>query len=398
MPLENGNGKGRSELAALATTLEDPALDFASRYDAVRTYLDSLAKPPGSLGTLEDFAARIAALQRSATPNVDASACLVFAADHGVAREGSEGGMNCSAYPPAVSRKVLEGLDRGVAGANVLAKCNGVALRAVDVGLADGPAECEWSGDVVRSSGRKVKGGTENFCRGRAMTEEEAAGCVSSGRHETGKFVDETGAKIVLFGEVGIGNTTTSSALVAALTAADAESLCGIGASTTRDGIDESGAVARKASIVEEAMEFHGASGLRDEPLRALTAVGGAEIAAIVGGMLEASERDLPVLVDGFIVTAAAMVACRMEPSVARVLLFATRSTERGQAAALGEIRDVARRAGLPVPARPALDMDLRMGEGTGCLLAMPMARSACAILAELATLNEVLGLGGVSG
>ena len=203
---ENGNGKVRSESAALSKTLTDPGRNFASRYDAVRSYLDSLAKPVGSLGSLEDFSACIAALQRTAEPDVDRSACLIFAADHGVAKDGSEGGRNCSSYPQAVSRKVLEGLDRGIAGASALAKCNGVALRVIDIGLADGPAEYEWSGEVVRSSEGKVKGGTMNFCEGCAMTEEEVERCIQSGRKETGKFVEDVGASIVLFGEVGINS------------------------------------------------------------------------------------------------------------------------------------------------------------------------------------------------
>jgi len=221
------------------------------------------------------------------------------------------------------------------------------------------------------------------------MTSDEVDRCMQIGRAETGAFVDEAGADVVVFGEVGIGNTTTSSALIAALCGIeDVGSLCGTGASTTRDGIDDD-AVGKKVSIIEEAMRYHTFGALRGEPIRALAAVGGAEIAAMVGGMLECSDRDLPILVDGFIVTTAAMIACMMDPQVSRLLLFATRSTERGQAVALGVIRDI----GIPAPAPPALDMGLRMGEATGALLAVPLVRSACAVMSELATLNEVLGL-----
>lgn len=398
MPSRDANEQ-RAGLTALSAALRDEHQTFAARYDAVRDYLDGLAKPVGALGGLEDWAARLAALRRSAAPRAaPRAACLLFAADHGVAKDARDGGRSCSAYPPAVTRKVVEGLDRGVAGAAVLAACHGVALRVVDVGVAEGAdddgAARAWSGDVVRAAGDKVRGGTRNFCQGCAMTPEEVERCVQSGRDETAKFVEETGGDIVLFGEVGIGNTTTSSALIAALTDVDVKLLCGTGAATTRDGVDDE-ALAKKIAIVEDAMQRHDRAALRGRPLRALAAVGGAEIAALVGGLLEASDRDRPVLVDGFIATTAAMLACQLDPRVARVLLFATRSTERGQAVAVDAIRAAARAAGLPAPAPPALDLALRLGEGTGALLAVPLARSACAVLAGMATLDEVLAADG---
>ena len=391
-PPSNGSSNNRRESCALAAKLVDPKQNFSHRYEAVRSYLDTLAKPVGSLGSVEDWAARISALQRSSTPKVDSAICLIFAADHGVARDKSGGGMNCSSYPQSVSRKVVEGLDHGIAGASVLAKSNNVALRVVDIGLVDGPTEYEWSGKVVHTSDCKIKGGTKNFCTGDAMTEEQVKQCMLAGRKETRKFIEERGGNIVIFGEVGIGNTTTSSALVAGVTGVDVECLCGTGASTTRDGINEE-AIAKKVSIIKEAMQHHGATSMKGAPLKALKAVGGAEIAAIVGGMIEASERDIPILVDGFIVTTAALVACQIDSSVSRVLLFATQSTEGGQSSAFNAISDIAAANNVPAPVVPALNMNLRMGEATGALLAVPLARSACAIVSELATLNEVLGL-----
>ena len=388
----------RSESIALATTLIDPNLTFSQRYDAVRSYLDSLAKPVGSLGSIEDFAARIAALQRSASPRVDNPTCLIFAADHGVAKDRSQGGMNCSSYPQAVSRKVLKALDHEIAGASVLARCNNVHLRVIDVGLADAPTsdEYKWSQAIVHSSeeSRVVRGGTNNFCIACAMSEAQVEQCISTGRRETRKFIDEMKSNIVIFGEVGIGNTTTSSALIAALCGEDVKSLCGTGASTTRDGIDDD-VIAKKMSIIEEAMAYHNAAKmLKGAPLPTLAAVGGAEIAAIVGGILESTERDIPILVDGFIVTTAAMIACYMNPEVTRNLLFATQSTERGQAIAMNVINDIAKSNNVPAPVLPpALNMNLRMGEGTGALLAIQLLRSACTVVADLATLNEVLGL-----
>lgn len=392
----NGNAT-RSESLALSATLLDPAHDFTYRYDAVRSYLDGLAKPVGSLGSLEDYAARISALQRSATPRVNNVVCLIFAGDHGVAKDVDEGGRRCSSYPQSVTRKVIEGLDRGVAGASVLAKQNNVSLRVIDVGLANTPIIGEngdwWSGIVVRSSETRVKGGTNNFCIHDAMTEIEVERCISTGREETAKFIDEVKADVVIFGEVGIGNTTSASTLLAALTGTkDLKSLCGVGASTNRNGINDE-AVAKKVTIIDEAMRYHETTQFLGKPLLALQKVGGTEIAALVGGMLECSEKDIPILVDGFMVTTAAMIACQMDPTVTKLLIFATQSTEKGQAVALNEIGGIARLNNIPAPVMPALNMQLRMGEATGALLAIPLVKSACAVVSDLATLNEVLSL-----
>ena len=380
----------------LATTLSDSKQSFTEKYDAARLYIDSLAKPVGSLGTIEDWGARMAVLQQTATPNADAAACLIFAADHGVAKDTSEGGMNCSAYPQMVSRKVLEALDRGIAGASVLSKCNNVTLRVIDVGLVDGPVDYEWSGNVVRSSTNRIKGGTANFCKGNALTETEVKMCIDLGREETSKMINEMGggATVIMFGEVGIGNSTTASILIAALTGVndDVSTVCGSGASITRDGINDE-IVARKIDIIKEALEFHRNSSLSNNPMQALSAVGGAEISSMVGGMLEASKRDVAILVDGFIVTVAAMIACMIDPMVCRVLLFSTKSTEKGQMIAWLVIMKMATANSIPVPSKPALDMGLRMGEASGCITSVPLLRSACAIVSSLATLNDVMCL-----
>ena len=383
---EGGNSQAAS---TLRDTLMDPKKDFKSRYDEVRLYLDSLAKPVGSLGTLEDWAARLAALQRSPKPKVNQAACLIFAADHGVARDEADGGANCSAYPQAVTRKILEALEHNMAGASVLAAQNDVFLRVVDVGVAGDVAVMNGNGKVVIESEHKVHGGTRNFCNCSAMSEEEMDKCMLAGKQEVRRCIEEMATNVLIFGEVGIGNTTTSSALVAALTGEPVDTLCGSGASTTRDGHNPA-IVDKKIAIVKEAMMHHG-MGMTNNPTEALRNVGGAEIAAIVGGMLEASERDVAVLVDGFIVTTAAMVACCISPNVSRVLLFTTRSTERGQVIALRKIHSLAKEKDIPALSEPALDMNLRMGEGTGGLVATPMLRGAAAILSDLATLDAVM-------
>lgn len=385
----------RTESLSLSSALLYPDHDFSYRYDAVRSYLDSLAKPVGSLGTLEDYGARIAALQRVVTPTIDNAICLIFAGDHGVAKDISEGGRNCSSYPQAVSRKVIEGLDKGIAGASVLAKQNNVKLRVIDIGLADDHSgeNAEWSGFNVRASEYRIRGGSKNFCVSNAMTLSEVEQCISAGRDETAKFIDEVKADIVLFGEVGIGNTTSASALLAALTGMDVKSVVGVGAPTTRDGINDD-AEKKKIAIIEEAFRYHKLSEVFiGKPLLALQKFGGVEIAAMVGGVLECSDRDVPILVDGFIVTTAVLFACQIDPTVTRLLLFATQSTEKGQAIALMEIDEIARLNNIPALVTPALNMHLRMGESTGALLAIPLIRSACAIVSELATLDELLGI-----
>lgn len=335
----------------------------------------------------------MAALQQTTTPKADNAACLIFAADHGVAKDKSEEGKNCSAYPQIVSRKVLEALDHGIAGASVLAKSNNVQLRVIDVGLADGPVNYDWSGNTVRLAANRIQGGTKNFCTGNALTAEEVKMCIEVGRDETNKLMDGMGGvNVIMFGEVGIGNTTTASALIAALTSVDVATVCGSGASTTRDGINEE-IVARKIDIIQEALIFHSSASLSENPMQALSSVGGAEICSMVGGMLEASKHDVAILVDGFIVTTAAMIACMIDPMVCRVLLFSTKSTEKGQMIAISTIKKIAADNSIPVQNNPALDMGLRMGEASGCITSVPLLRSACAIISSLATLNDVMCL-----
>ena len=366
---------------------------FLKRYETARIYLDSLAKPVGSLGTLEDWGARLAALQKTSQPKVDNAVCLIFAADHGVAKAISEGGESCSAYPQAVTKKVLEGLDSGLAGASVLAKQNNVRLRVIDIGLAD---DVDWCGSIVSSSPYKISGGTKNFCKMSAMSGEEVKRCILAGRQEVKKYVQTNSGQVhvFVFGEVGIGNTTACSALLASLTEKAVDTLCGAGATATRT--DDESIIMKKIGIVRESLSFHKGD-VCHSPLQALKNVGGAEIAAIVGGILEAAECDVAVLVDGFIVSTAAMIACQISPSTCRALLFATKSTEMGQNIAFETIKTIATDHDIPEPSKPALDMNLRMGEGSGALSAIPILKSSVAILSDLATLEKVLTLESLS-
>eukprot|EP01063_Lacrimia_lanifica_P013270 TRINITY_DN198_c0_g2_i2.p2 TRINITY_DN198_c0_g2~~TRINITY_DN198_c0_g2_i2.p2 ORF type:complete len:403 (+),score=93.50 TRINITY_DN198_c0_g2_i2:183-1211(+) len=317
---------------------------------------------------------------------------VIFAADHGMAAPKDAGGEECSAFPQVVTRSIVRGLEAGVAGASVLAKANGVQLRVVDVGVAGAGV----AGGAVAPAKEKLPGGTKNACVEPAMSGAECAAMLAAGRAAVCEHA--AAARLVVFGEVGIGNTTASSLLLAALLRATDEAavvrLCGNGALSGRSA--DPAVIPRKAAIVMKALRTHAPLlQAADSPTEeVLAACGGAEIAALTGAVLEASARNIPVLVDGFIVTVAALAAVRMDPAVSRVLLFATASAERGHAAAVAAIQEAARAAGLPVPAPPALAMGLRLGEASAGLLAVPLARSAVAVLGQMGTIQDILSMG----
>jgi len=364
--------------------LTSPDSTFQERHAAAQTYLDSLAKPVGSLGTLEEWAARLSALQRTTKPTADNVACLIFAGDHGVAKSPEEGGEGCSLYPQAVTRGVLASLEKGVAGASVLARTNGVKLRVIDVGVAGNLFE----GKVVNSDPDKLHGGTRNFCSEPAMTAEECSRCMQIGRKSLIEVVEQTSSKVVCLGEVGIGNTTSSSALIAALTGQVADSVCGGGAYATKTRNED--AVSKKIHIVKRALKRHGRDGIPASV--ALANLGGAEIAAMAGAMLEASERDIAVLVDGFIATAAALVAVGISPNACHCMFLTTNSAEKGQKAAIETIQAAANLNYIPMPPSPVLSMGLRMGEGSAAIMAVPIIRSSAAVMSDMATIQDVLG------
>ncbi|MGK3759374.1 MAG: nicotinate-nucleotide--dimethylbenzimidazole phosphoribosyltransferase [Bacillariaceae sp.] len=356
---------------------------FMDKYNSVQNYIDCLAKPVGSLGTLEEWAARICALQNSMQPKANLVNAIIFAGDHGVAMPNNDGGEGCSAYPQSVTRAIIQGLQQKVAGASVLAQEIGIDLSVVDVGVVGEIYE----GPVVESASDKLSNGTRNFCNEPAMTIEEVDRCLKIGKDTITKAVLKGSCKVVALGEIGIGNTTTASALIAALTGEPVENLCGGGAFASR--MVDNDVIKKKIGIVEKAMKKH--KGTLNESFSILSKVGGAEIAALVGAMIEASDRNIAVLVDGFIVTTAALIAVRMKPSVCNVLFFTTKSAEKGQQVAIQQIQAIAREHNLPIPSSPALSMGLRMGECTGALLAVPILQSSTAMIANMATIQDIL-------
>lgn len=322
---------------------------------AARAALDAKAKPPGSLGRLEDLACRLAAIRGTAAPGRLSPVVIVCAADHGIAEEG------VSAYPQAVTAHMLRAFASGQAAICVLAREAGARLLVADVGVR---------APVPGVLDRRVRAGTANAARGPAMTRAQAERAIAAG---TGLAADTGPGAIVALGEMGIANTAAASALTAALLGADPADVCGRGT-----GVDDAG-LERKVAAVRRALAVNRPRA--DDPLGVLAAVGGLEIAALAGVVLGCAARRTPVLVDGFITAAAALVAARLEPDSARVLIAAHRSPEPGHGAILDAL-------GL----EPLLDLGLRLGEGTGAALALPLARAALAILSDMATLEAVLG------
>jgi nicotinate-nucleotide--dimethylbenzimidazole phosphoribosyltransferase len=303
---------------------------------------DRKTKPRGSLGRLEDLAVRIGALQGVAVPARPECAIVVAAADHGVAAEG------VSAYPQEVTAQMVANFADGGAAINVLAREVGARLVVVDAG---------------------VGAPTANIARGPAMTRSAAEAQIAAGRAAAAELVAD-GIGLIGVGDMGIANTTSAAALCAALLPAAPGAVCGPGTGLDADG------VARKAAAVTRALEVNRATAA--DPLGVLAALGGFEIALLVGVMLGCREARVPVVLDGFITGAAALVAAAIDPAVVDAMIAGHRSPEPGHALVL-------ERLGL----EPLLDLRLRLGEGTGAALAIPIVRSALALLNEMASFDD---------
>jgi len=330
-------------------------LDRAAESGA-RQRLDSLTKPQGSLGRLEEIVARYAAIRGDATARMGRGAILVFVGDHGVAEAG------VSAYPKAVTVEMLRNIGAGGAAISVLARRFGYDLIVTDVGVDTDTSAQPFVG--VRY--RRVAAGTRNFLDGPAMTLIEARRAVAIGI-DTSREMVEAGVTLIGIGEMGIANSTSAAALIARITGIDAAKLVGRGT-----GVDDAG-LRRKTEVVEAALTFHRA--VADNGSSVLAAIGGLEIAAMVGACLGAAARRVPVVVDGFIATAAAAVAIKIASQVRDYMIFSHRSAEGGHALAVEVLGG-----------RPLLDLGMRLGEGTGAALAMNLIESAIALFHQMAS------------
>ena len=327
--------------------------------------LDAKTKPPGSLGRLEELACRLAAIRGRMPEGPLHPAIVVAAADHGVAARG------VSAYPIEVTAQMLSNFAGGGAAICVLAREAGARLVVVDAGVIGGAAVAGVRTEVVDS----VRC-TEDLTVGPAMSRSTATGMIERGIALAEELAAE-GVQILGLGEMGIANTTSASALTAVLLPAEPSLVCGPGT-----GIDDAG-LARKVDAVRRGLAANGLPRPDAEPADVLSAVGGLEIAFLVGVTLGAAARRIPVMLDGFVSSVAALVAYGFREAAAASLVAATRSPEPGHALVL-------ERLGL----EPLLDLGLRLGEGTGAALALPLVRSSIAILTDMATFDAA----GISG
>jgi nicotinate-nucleotide--dimethylbenzimidazole phosphoribosyltransferase len=322
---------------------------------AAQEQLDRKTKPVGSLGRLEELAAQLCAIQHKVPPNTARKRILVFAADHGITEE------KVSAYPREVTAQMLANFAAGGAAINVLARLAGSELVVVDVGVAAEPV------DGVKNC--KVRWGTRNFAHEPAMTGEEAQQALNIGIELAFEAASE-GVDVLCLGEMGIGNTAAASALLCLLSGAKAEQVVGRGTGLTNAQLQH------KRDVIAQAVARH--REWVQTPFEALCAVGGLEIAALAGSMIGAAAGKVPVLVDGFIVTVAALVAVQLAPKTRGALIFAHRSEELGHRYALELLE-----------ARPLLDLGMRLGEGSGAALASLFVEAAGRILREMATFAE---------
>ena len=316
-----------------------------------------LTKPAGALGQLETIAIQLAGLQGCEQPQIQRPWLSLFAGDHGVVEEG------VSAYPQAVTAQMLHNFVAGGAAVSVLARVQQIPLEVVDLGTIDLTLELPG----VRHL--RLGAGTANFAQGPAMSVEQCQLALAAGRDAVLR-AQAIGSDLFLAGEMGIGNTTAATALACALSDATPAQLVGPGT-----GLDQVG-VAHKQAVVERALALHGAQ--LSQPFEALRRVGGFELAALSGAYLACAQSAIPALVDGFICTAAALCAVRLNPACAPWLLFAHAGAEPGHAALLASMQ-----------AQPLLDLGLRLGEGSGAALALPLIKLACELHAGMATFQQ---------
>ncbi len=317
--------------------------------------INNKTKPLGALGQLEQLALQIGRMQKTLTPALTSPQILVFAGDHGAAKAG------VSAYPQDVTWQMVENFLAGGAAINVFAKHNDLGLRVIDAGVAHDFGARDGLVDA------KVGPGTRNYIEEPAMSAHECAAALVKGAEIARKLADE-GCNVLGFGEMGIGNTASASLITHTLTGALLEDCVGRGT-----GLDDAG-LARKRDLLAQAVA-RAALPADADPMNVLAEFGGFEIVMMAGAMLGAAERGMTLLIDGFIVTSALLVASRIAPAIRDYCVFCHRSAEPGHLAQLAELH-----------ADPLIDLGLRLGEGTGAALAWPLVSAAVAFLNEMAS------------
>ncbi len=342
------------ELEKILARIDDIDKDI---YEKVQLKLDNLTKPVGSLGRLEELARRYVAITGKENPQLNRKIIYTMAADHGVTEEG------VSAYPKEVTPQMVYNFLGGGAAINVLARHAGTEVMVVDMGV-DHDFE-PLPGLIIKKIGR----GTKNMARGPAMERREAIQAIKIGVELVEELV-EKGLDIIGTGDMGIGNTTSSSAILSVFTGADPREVAGRGT-----GINDEG-LARKIEIIRKAVDLNAPD--PQDPIDVLAKVGGYEIGGIAGLVIGAAANGIPVVVDGFISGAGALVAGRLEPKVKQYLIASHNSVEMGHRLLLEQLE-----------LRPLLDLDLRLGEGTGAALAIQLMDASLKILTQMSTFGE---------
>ena len=325
--------------------------------EQARERQQQLTKPAGSLGELEALAVQLAGLQRRLKPSVDEVWIAIFAGDHGIVEEG------VSPYPQEVTAQMLQNFVAGGAAISVLAKQLAARLEVIDLGTAT------LVNDLPGVRHVRIAAGTRNFAKAAAMTREQGLLALQAGRESAQRAV-AAGAQLFIGGEMGIGNTTAAAALACALLNCPVHEMVGPGT-----GLNAAG-VSHKAQVIQRALEAH--AQLADDPLERLMCFGGFEIVALVGAYLACAQAGIAVLVDGYICSVAALVAVRLNPSARHWLVFGHSGAEPGHRHVLQALQG-----------RPLLDLGLRLGEGSGAALAVPLLRLACALHGQMATFAE---------
>jgi len=328
-----------------------------SHQEQATTRQGNLTKPPGSLGELESIAIRLAALQQREKPSLDKVFISIFAADHGIAEEG------VSAFPQEVTKAMLSNFIAGGAAINALAKLQSAELEIVNAGVK----QCneQFHGLVQQS----IAEGTANFSRQAAMTREQLAQALDVGRQAIERIASQQ-ADVFIAGEMGIANTTSASALACAVLKQPANKLVGAGTGINAEGI------IKKQQLIQNALELHHAK--LNSPLSILQHVGGFEIAAMVGAYIHCGQQGIPVIVDGFISSTAALIAVKIQPDLTPWLFYGHQSEEAGHQHVLAALQ-----------ARPLLNLNMRLGEASGAALAISILRAACQLHNQMATFEE---------
>ena len=319
--------------------------------------IDQKTKPPGSLGQLEELATQVALIQEQEKLAIVDPTMLIFAGDHGIAEQG------ISIAPSEVTAQMVANFLAGGAAINCLCRTNNMAINVIDAGIKQ---ELPDSDQLIK---QRLGNGTQDFSIEPAMSKSTAEKGIQLGSERV-QTLAERGCNTVGFGEMGIGNTSSAAAILAAITGLSAEQCVGRGTGINDEQLQ------KKRRLIETALNLHKEQ--LASPVDILAALGGFEIAQIVGGMLAAAEKRMLILVDGFIVTAAALLAVKMQPTVRDYMVFCHHSVEPGHQKMLTELN-----------AKPFLDLGLRLGEGTGAALALPLVRAACSFYNDMASFED---------